>query len=225
MDRARAGGAMLLAGALQFLLGLFIAEALYPGYDVGANPVSDLGATCREGASCFVEQPASAVFTLIMLALGTLVLLAGLLFYTSTNELRFSVLLSIGGAGILGAGIFNETWGVHGLFALIAFTCVPVAGMVGYRVVSPSLRFVSVGLPALALLGLVWQLAGTYGPSSWFGALGDGGVERIIVYPVLFWMIVTGASVISGRESHPWVVPLRRQGFPEDDRRPSTRAA
>ena len=215
IDRARLAGGMLLVGALQYLLGLFVAEALYPGYDVGVNPISDLGATCREGAPCFVQQPSSAIFTLIMLVLGSLVLLSGFLFYTATNERNFGTLLSFGGAGIVGAGIFNETWGIHGIFALVAFTFIPIAGMVGHRVVSPSLRWVAVGLSALAFAGLSWQLAGTYGPASWFGSLGDGGVERVIVYPALLWMILAGASVVSGREAIPWVIPLRKSSLPE----------
>ena len=210
IDRTRLAGGALLLGALQYLLGLFVAEALYPGYDVGANPISDLGATCREGASCIVQQPSSAIFTLIMVVLGTLVFLAGWLFYTSTNQRTAGLLVAIGGAGIMGAGIFNEQWGVHGLFALVAFTLIPLAGIVGYRLVSPSLRIIAVALSGLALGGLVWQLAGTYGPSSWFGPLGDGGVERIIALPMLFWMLVAGASVVSGREVVPWVVPGRR---------------
>ena len=36
-------GALLFAGAAQFILVMIVAEALYPGYSIATNYVSDLG--------------------------------------------------------------------------------------------------------------------------------------------------------------------------------------
>lgn len=221
VDRIRTGGLLTLLGGIQFLFGLFVAESLYPGYNPGANPISDLGATCRAGVACVVQQPASAVFTVLMVTLGLLLIAAALLFRAAERQRLFSLLLLLSGAGVLGAGIFSEQWGFHGLFAFAAFLFAPLAAIVGRGLVSPSLRPLVVVLGAVALFGLAWQLAGSVS-SSLFGPLGDGGVERIIAYPVLLWTVVLGASVVSGREEAPWALPAERPRIaPAPSRPPS----
>jgi hypothetical membrane protein len=43
------GGSVLFIGRSQFFLFLIIAEALYPGYSISEQFLSDLGATCHPG--------------------------------------------------------------------------------------------------------------------------------------------------------------------------------
>ena len=70
-DRKTAG-AILFAGALQFVIGFNFAEDLYPGYSVSMNYISDLGATCD--GTCNIVQPSSTIFNSSVTILGLLVL-------------------------------------------------------------------------------------------------------------------------------------------------------
>lgn len=196
--RVESAGILLALGVIVFLVGLFVAEGLYPGYSVSQNPISDLGATCPDGGGCRIVQPSSTIFTGIMLVLGAVLILVGPLLYRDSRRLGFSVALAVAGAGILGAGIFNETWGVHGLFALAAFTAGPVAAIWSARFAQGFTRWLGPLLGGVALVGLAWQLLGTYGGSVYFGSLGDGGVERVIAYPFLLWALAFGGWLSSG---------------------------
>lgn len=196
--RVESAGILLALGVIVFLVGLFVAEGLYPGYSVSQNPISDLGATCPDGGVCRIVQPSSTIFTAIMLVLGAVLVIVGPLLYRDTRRLGFSAALAVAGGGILGAGIFNETWGVHGLFALAAFTAGPVAAIWSARFAQGFTRWLGPLLGVVALGGLAWQLLGTYGGSLYFGSLGDGGVERVIAYPFLLWALVFGGWLSSG---------------------------
>ncbi len=68
-DRKLAGTLAFIA-AVQCLVGIGVAEELYPGYSVSANYISDLGATCR--ATCVIQEPASLVFNFTVILLGVL---------------------------------------------------------------------------------------------------------------------------------------------------------
>lgn len=43
MDYKRAAGALIFTGAVQFVIGMLLAEFLYPGYSASGNYISDLG--------------------------------------------------------------------------------------------------------------------------------------------------------------------------------------
>jgi hypothetical protein len=43
---SKVAGALIFVGSAQFIVALTVAEALYPGYSISQNYISDLGATC-----------------------------------------------------------------------------------------------------------------------------------------------------------------------------------
>jgi len=63
MNYRHAAGVFLFIGAIQFVLGMLIAEFLYPGYSVSMNYISDLGATCR--TTCIIHQPSASIFGMV----------------------------------------------------------------------------------------------------------------------------------------------------------------
>lgn len=208
-------GVLLVIGAAQFLVGLFAAEALFPGYNVGKNAVSDLGAWCAEGSSCVVQQPSATIFAAIMLVLGGLVLSAAFLLRREPEARPTAILLAVLGATVVGMGVFNESTGiVHAGLALTGFTAGPAAALYSARMLSSPLRYVALGLALLAFLGLAWQIAGTV-DHALFGALGDGGVERVIVVPTLVWLLGFGGSLSApGAPSTEQDVARRAVGAP-----------
>lgn len=174
--------ALLVVSIIQFLFSLHIAEFLYPGYSVSRNYISDLGATCRAGL-CVVIQPSSTIFNLSVSLLGLLLVVSSYLLYISLRDRILASLLLVAGIGAVGVGLFPETYGyIHTVFSAIAFLPASVLPIAGIRVLRELWqRALSVVLGLLSVASLVlFVLKIDMG-------LGVGGVERMIVYPVLFW--------------------------------------
>ena len=193
-------------------VGIHLAEFVYPGYSVSQNYVSDLGATCSDLATslphdCVVVQPASAIFSLSTDALGLLILAAAYLMYPMGRSKRLSVLLGLTGLGALGVGLVSEAYSpYHSAFALTAFLAGGLAALESFRLLPRPLGYVSVALGTIALVALGWfallalalrAAAGGAAALSVWAPLGVGGTERMIVYPVLLWVVVFGAALLT----------------------------
>ncbi len=206
LGRTQQIGALLLVAGLVSLLGIHVAEFLYPGYSVSADFVSDLGATCSDLASnaprdCVVVQPASAVFSVSTDVLGLLVFAAAVRLYPMLRPPRLAVLLGATGLGALGVGLVSEAYSpYHAVFALTAFLGGGLAALDSFRVLPRSLGIVSVALGGIALVALGWfslaAAGGDAGLSVWV-PLGVGGMERMVVYPILAWVILFGAALLT----------------------------
>ena len=183
-------GVTLFAGAFQFAFFMILSEIYYPDYNVSTNYISDLGATCR--ATCQVFQPSSTIFNVSVSLLGVL-LLATTYFLQRTFRRRLvSVLLATTGIGAMGVGIFPETAGVlHPIFSLIAFLFGGLTAVSSYKLQKPPMSYFAVisGLITVAALLL-------YSQSIYLG-LGNGGMERVVLYPVLLWAIAFGGYLMA----------------------------
>lgn len=188
-DSAKAGAALFL-GTVQFTILLIVSEAVYPGYSVSGNYISDLGATCANG-SCIIP-PSSTIFNTSVALLGLLVLLSSYFLQRAFRWKPITGLVALTGIGALGVGIFPETAGyLHGLFSLIAFLFAGLSAVVAYRFQSRPLSYFSVVLGAITLLSLILYVGRIY------AGLGPGGMERIVVYPVLLWGVAFGGHLMS----------------------------
>jgi hypothetical protein len=67
----------------------------------------------------------------------------------------------------------------------------------GLRVTGP-MRLISVLASVAGLLFVVLMVIGDAGDPSVFGAIGHGGAERLIVYPVMLWMMAFGGYLMAG---------------------------
>jgi hypothetical membrane protein len=196
-DRLRLAGALLFAGAAQFVPGMTIAEALYPGYSVSAQPISDLGATCMTVSgvrTCTLHQPSATIFDASVLILGLLALLGASFVFRAGNR-ALGVTLMLGGVGAMGVGVFSETTGaLHLAFAFVAFLFAGISAVLSYKSARPPLSYFSLVLGAVTLLALA-----LYASSTYLG-LGQGGMERMIVYPALIWIAGYGAYLMGHQE-------------------------
>jgi len=183
-------GILLFLGAAQYILLINIAEALYPGYSIATNAMSDLG----------VGQTA-ALFNSSTVVFGALILI-GLLIGRRAIGRGLAITLAIYGACIVGVGVFPETTGaLHGSIAVGMFIFGAVSAIIWYRVLRPPLSYASVGLGVIALVALVLALTHTY------LGIGKGGMERMIVYPLFLWVLglggaLTGAKSAEAEGSH-----------------------
>lgn len=180
-DDRRMAGLLIFVGAFQFTIGLMAAAAVDPDYSIHDNYVSDLGV--RAGA---------AIFNVSIIYLGILLAYAAYFVDRALKARWFSLLLLVPAIGVSGVGVFPETYpGLHALFSLISFLGAGITALATYKFTTPPLSYLSifVGLVSLASLGLF--LSGTY------LGLGVGGMERMIVIPVLAWGLAFGGYLLA----------------------------
>jgi len=185
----RLAGILAFIGGVQCLIGIIIAEDLYPGYSVSMNYLSDLGATCR--ITCIVEQPASIVFNSTLVLLGVFVIPAAYFLYGSSRNLPVPSLLVLSAIGAIGVGVFPETTGVvHTIVSLMVFLFGGLSAIASYHILELPINYLSVGLGALTLLALILFSSGNY------LGIGPGGMERMVAYPALLWLVGFGAYLM-----------------------------
>ncbi|MEE9267806.1 MAG: DUF998 domain-containing protein [Thermoplasmata archaeon] len=184
LDTRKLSGLLLFLGGVQFTVGLMIAASLTPGYSIADDTISSLGV--REGA---------LVFNISIILLGVFVLAAAYFIRSALGSLVVAVLVAVAGIGALGVGVFPATTvfaGVHGLFSLITFLFSNVAAIYVARFVRTPLLPLSIALGVIGLAALGLFISGTY------LGLGIGGMERMIVLPVLAWAIALGGYLMAG---------------------------
>lgn len=181
----RSPGLWLLVGGVEILFMIHLSEFLYPGYNVSTNYISDLGVG---------PMPSSAIFTVAVVMFGLMALSAAALFRQRNKKSLMWMLLALSGIGAIGVGAFNMDYVplIHRASALAAFLFGNLAVLYSHRMVRPPVSYVFavlglIGLAALALFG-----AGVY------LSLGVGGMERMILYPAMFWAIGFGAYLSAG---------------------------
>lgn len=198
------GGALFVLGSVQFLLGMALTQLYFPGYSLLNNYVSDLGGP---------QSPAAWIFNDSIRALGALGVLGAILIRSAFTPKRSAALgilfLGIASLGAFLVGSFPEGspelgGNIHSVvsavtfigsgFALLFLAFAMLrdtrwAGFRGYTAIS--------GLVTLVALGLF--------QGGLYGALGPGGMERVIVAPVLLWAIVAGAHLLGLKTYAPGV--------------------
>jgi hypothetical membrane protein len=202
-DLRLAGLLLFVAGAI-LLLGIIIAEALYPAaYTTGGNEISDLGGTRPPAGLVF--QPSATIFNVSLLVAGACIAVAAVILQLRLRRRSVSLSLAILGLAVMLVAVFpGPTGNPHAIFAMIAFIAGGLATVLGGWAARPPFRYplVLLGLINLASLATYFTL----GDASPLWVLGVGGAERLLVYPVLFFLMGfggylagTGASENAGR--------------------------
>ena len=178
---SKIAGLLLAIGSILSVLGIITAEALYPGYSTSENYISDLGV----GPSALIFN--SSVFLLGVLAVS------GVYFIQKAFSFKlFSILAAIAGIGAMGVGLFTEDAGViHGAFSLLTFLFAGISAIASYRLQKPPLSYLSIMLGTMSLVALI-----LFSSDIHLG-LGKGGMERMIAYPALLWMVGFGGHLMS----------------------------
>ena len=196
--KGRIAGVLFLVASAQLILGLVVAEALYSGYSVADNYISDLGV-----------GPSSMVFNSSAFSFGLLSII-GAYFLPRTIDFRgLTILLVLMAIGAMGVGIFTSAFSttIHGIVSLMAFGFGGLSAIVSSKVSKLPLSAICVILGALTLgalalfaVGIVTtdSLTSTEPPASeFFLGIGPGGMERMIAYPALIWLTLFGGHLIS----------------------------
>jgi hypothetical membrane protein len=200
-SRGKVAGVLFFIAATQVVLGFTIAEALYPGYSVSDNYISDLGI-----------GPSSIVFNSSVFLLG-LLLLIGTYFLRQISDFKtVNMLLLLMAVGAMGVGVFTKDFRtVHGVVSSMAFLFAGLSAIASFKVLKKPFSLVSIILGAMTLGALVLFSSGLVASgsltsndaldSSFFLGLGPGGMERMIVYPALMWLAGFGGHLVTKTET------------------------
>ncbi len=188
---SKIAGTLLLVGGAQFVIALIIAEAIYPGYSVAHNYISDLGVWGSNSA---------LVFNSSIMIFGLTVLASSYFINKQFKNLAISFFFALAGAGSLGVGIFPENTFIvngipviHSFSALLAFVFGGIAAISLYKITKSPFRYLSVIVGAASLIAMVLFI--TTRDSGALG-LGVGGMERMVAYPTLVGIIGFGGYLL-----------------------------
>ncbi|MFC7114465.1 DUF998 domain-containing protein [Natronoarchaeum sp. GCM10025703] len=187
VDSRKPAGVLFVALSAQFLTVIMLTAAMAPNYDFGAAAISDLG----------VIDETALVFNSSLIAAGVLNLLGGFYFYRTHDRRWLFTVFALAGIGAVGAGVFAlDTGGLHSLFALLAFVFFNVQALGTATRLSGVMRGLSVLAGGLGLVFVVLMAVGDAGNAAAFGPIGHGGTERMIIYPVMIWLIAFGGYLL-----------------------------
>jgi hypothetical membrane protein len=199
-------GNLLLSAGSAILLGIVTAEALYPAaYRTDENTISDLGGT--RPPDSVVLMPSAAIFDATMVITGLMIVAAAYLIHRAFARRATAIATGLLGIGVLGVGVFPGHTEPHPLFAMLAFIAGGIAAIASSRALAPPLRYVFAADGAIALAALA---AGLF-LLEWapVAALGEGGIERWVAYPVVLWLVGFGAHLATATpEPRPEAGPL-----------------
>jgi len=199
------GAIVLVVATLQFLVAMAVTQLGWTvNYSLLTNYISDLGAVnCGffpSSSSHYVCSPWHLVFDISIVVMGLLILLAVILIRTAFPARRSRTiglgLLALAAIGSIGVGLSPEDVNltVHTISATLAFVGGGLALIVLGFAMFRDTRWD--GFRAYTILsGLVTLIAFLLFASSTYLALGVGGMERLIVAPVLLWSLVAGVHL------------------------------
>ncbi|WP_240728578.1 DUF998 domain-containing protein [Halobellus limi] len=170
---------------------IMLAAAMVPGYDFRGGAISDLG----------VFPETALLFNASLILVGVLNLAGGYFFYRSHGKRWLLAVFALAGVGAIGAGLFPlDTGGLHGLSALLAFVFFNVQAIGSATRLGGVMRALAVLAGVLGLVFVVLMALGDGGNTAAFGPIGHGGTERMIVYPVMLWLVAFGGYLLGERE-------------------------
>ncbi len=186
MNNHRSAGVLIFLGVFLFSMAILITEALNPAYSLNLNSISSLGI-----------GPHGDIFYYSILLMGALVVIAGIILLSGVKREAWQATLVLVGAGAFGVGIFPyivHYAALHSYFAFIAFIFGGISALLFATHKGTPLRIFSPIVGVLVLASIFLYATGrTYG-------LGPGGMERMIVYPILFWALALSGYLMSHKD-------------------------
>lgn len=200
----RHGAILYIVAVVQFLIGMAVTQLLYgpPTYNLLNNYISDLGAdNCGPFGNAQVCSPGHDVFNVSIVILGVLLILGTLLIRTAfpprgTRTVGLGLLI-LAGLGSIGVGLSPEDVNltIHSTSAALAFVGAGLALLILGVAMFRDTRWD--GFRAYTMLsGLVGLIAFVLFFTHTYGPLGVGGMERLIVAPVLLWALIVGVHLV-----------------------------
>ena len=175
-DNKRIAGLLFFIASVQFVLVAIICEALYPGYSVGQQFMSDLGNWSLAGNY-------AAIYNVSVIFSGIIGIASAYFIQRVFKNRLFTSLLVVSDVCYVFVGVVSEdiSLPVHGISGLVGLVFGLAAMIMSYKFVKSPLSYAPVILGGVTLLALVLQASGFY------LGLGLGGIERLEIYTYLLW--------------------------------------
>jgi hypothetical membrane protein len=212
-------GVVWLLASVQFVAAMIAAQLAWSRahpYSLTGNYISDLGNTAcgyfPSGSTTYVCSPLHDVFNGSVTFLGFLVILGAALIVSAFRARPFRTvglgLVVIAGAGACGVGIFPENVNgtVHGVASAVAFVGGGLALIVLALAMGGDRRWDGYRTFSLGLGVLTLAATGLFEAGRDLG-LGVGGMERLIVAPLLLWLVVVPLHLFRLRAYAPSTLP------------------
>ena len=199
-SRESIAGVIFFIAVTQFTLGLTVSEALYPGYIVHDNYISDLGI-----------GPSALIFNSSAFLLGLLSLVATYFLRCFSGLRTVNRLLFLMAIGAMGVGVLTKNLTVaHGAVSSMAFFFGGLSAIASFKVLKKPLSLISITLGAMTITALALFSIGLIASGSFtnnvaydsifYLGLGPGGMERMIVYPLIIWLAGFAGHLLTERE-------------------------
>jgi len=197
-----AGSALWLSSIQFFVVQVVVASSWTKlTYSWHLNAISDLGAI-RCGLfddDRFVCSPLHGLMNASLILLGLAMAVGSALLYAKLRSSRVGFsLMTVAGIGAILVGIFPEdsVFWAHITGQDLAFVFGNVALIVfGFTLrLTRWFRWYSITSGVVALMALILFL------SHYRFFLGLGGMERVVAYPLIIWLIVAGGYIASKRD-------------------------
>ena len=199
-SKEKVAGTLFFIAATQFVLGLTVAEALYPGFSMSAYYISDLGI-----------GPSALIFNSSAFLLGLLLLIGTYFLRHVPGFKTVNIMLTLMALGAMGIGIFTKNYRVaHGAVASMAFFFAGLTAITSSKVLKKPLSLIRIilgimTLAALALFSIGMFTSGSLTSdiaydSNFYLGLGPGGMEHMIIYPVGMWLAGFSWYLVTQRE-------------------------
>ena len=184
--KVQTAGALLISGVTIWIIGMITSEALYPGYSVKTNYISDLGVG---------PWPSDILLNGSTMLFGLCVVAAAFILIQNNANKPFLYGMIIAGIGAFGVGLLPETTGLpHELSAGITFIIGSLAAIEAGRWMKRPYRYFCILMGVIGIASFFILVTDSY------GALGPGGIERLIAYPLALWLLSYGGYLVNEPE-------------------------
>ena len=183
-------GLVLFVGSVQWLMMMIILESFQPNYNSSLHYVSSLGV----GTTAIIYNTSIFLF-------GLSVVISSSILYKTLGGKIFPLTLLIAGLFVMGVGLFPENVRpMHGYVTAFAFSFAVFAPILSFKALKSPFSYISIiiGFITLALLIVFFPYLGLPAEST-IQILGfaKGTLERMIIYPLMFWMLSLSISLFN----------------------------
>ena len=185
---------LFLAGFLIFM-GIITGEIFYTAeFSARDNYISELATKINTGTD--FRQVSASIFDYTMIVAGLMVIVGTWFVNKLFKKYLLTIPMVLLGVGLTCFGIFpRQILLMHNTFALFVFLCGSISAIVSFKIVSTPLRYIFACFGIIALIFFTFQ-------KYFIPALGVGGAERWLFYPVVFWITGMGAYLLGIKDGH-----------------------
>ncbi len=185
-------GLLLSIGAAIFVFAAIVSEGIDTEY-IFSTPMNWLA----DGAAAPIFRSAFVILGL-SIVIGAYLIVRPLRQQTFNNKL-FWLLMTLTGIGAAGIGLLPEGAGLAHVVVVRMFWVFAIpAAVMSFSFQKRPFAYISVALGILTLIATVLFLSSVYVGEITFLGITRGGMQRMIQYPIVLWILGFGAHLAAG---------------------------